>query len=241
MNLLCHTVSLLLVLVSFTFLAADEKKEKPTPKEALQAFNDLIGDWRATGTPEGTREDQRKNFWTESMNWAWKFKGDDAWMTIAFEKGKNFTKGELRYLPDKDAFQLELTTVGKEKLAYTGQLKERKLTLERTDDAKKETQRLIVSLLHANRFLYRYEIQPEGKTVFNKIYQVGCTKEGVPFAAGDDKPECVVSGGLGTRQVTYMGKTYYVCCSGCAETFKDNPEKYIKEYEAKKAKVKEQK
>jgi hypothetical protein len=238
MNILRQGSFLLLVLAASPLHAADEAKEKLTPKQALQAFNDLIGDWRATGTPEGSREEQRKNFWTESMSWSWKFKGDDAWLTISFEKGKNFTKGEMRYLPEKAAYQLELTTVGKEKLTYTGKLKERRLALERKDESKKETQRLIVSLLHANRFLYRYEVQPQGKAVFNRIYQVGCTKEGVPFAAGDDRPECVVSGGLGTRPVTYMGKTYYVCCGGCAETFKDNPEKYVKEFEAKKAKAK---
>ena len=52
------------------------------------------------------------------------------------------------------------------------------------------------------------------------MYQVGATKEGVPFAGGDGKPECVVSGGLGTMPVMYKGKTYYVCCSGCRDAFK---------------------
>ena len=34
-------------------------------------------------------------------------------------------------------------------------------------------------------------------------------------------------------KVTYKGKDYYVCCSGCRDEFKANPEKYIKEAEAK--------
>jgi YHS domain-containing protein len=33
--------------------------------------------------------------------------------------------------------------------------------------------------------------------------------------------------------VSYNGKDYYVCCSGCRDAFKENPEKYIKEAEAK--------
>ena len=71
------------------------------------------------------------------------------------------------------------------------------------------------------------------------VYQVGATKEGVPFAGrGDTSPECVVSGGKGTIAVSYKGKTYYVCCSGCRDEFKDNPEKYIKEYEARQAREK---
>jgi YHS domain-containing protein len=32
-------------------------------------------------------------------------------------------------------------------------------------------------------------------------------------------------------QVTHKGKTYYVCCSGCRDAFRDEPEKYIREYE----------
>jgi YHS domain-containing protein len=36
--------------------------------------------------------------------------------------------------------------------------------------------------------------------------------------------------------VLYKGKTYYVCCSGCRDAFKDDPEKYIKEFEERKAK-----
>jgi hypothetical protein len=89
-------------------------------------------------------------------------------------------------------------------------------------------------LLHDNRFLYRYEVRQAGKTFFSKQYTVGATREGVAFAGGDNKPECVVSGGLGTLAVVYMGKTYYVCCSGCRDEFRENPEKYIKEQEAKK-------
>ena len=46
--------------------------------------------------------------------------------------------------------------------------------------------------------------------------------------------ECIVSGGKGTIPVSYNGKTYYVCCSGCRDAFKDDPEKFIKEAEKKK-------
>jgi hypothetical protein len=47
---------------------------------------------------------------------------------------------------------------------------------------------------------------------------------------------CIVSGGLGKITVSYKGKTYYVCCSGCRDAFSDQPEKYVKEWEAKQKK-----
>ena len=99
-------------------------------------------------------------------------------------------------------------------------------------------QRLVVTLLHHNRYLYRWEAKPAGAGVYARKYQVGATKEGEAFADVPAGPECVVSGGLGKIPVTYKGQTYYVCCSGCADAFKDDPEKYIKEFEAKKSKKK---
>ena len=44
----------------------------------------------------------------------------------------------------------------------------------------------------------------------------------------------VVSGGRGTMTVTHDGTTYYVCCSGCRDEFKSDPEKYIKLAKEKK-------
>jgi len=215
--------------------AADPAAKRPA-REALKPFNELIGTWRSTGTPEGTRDEIQKGFWTQSDTWSWRLKGDDAWLTATFEKGKFFTGGELRYLPDKDAYQLTLTTRDKEKRDFVGKLDDDRLTLTHTDDKTKETQQLVVSLLHSNRIVYTYSVKPQGKTLYTRLYKVGCTKEGEDFASGDGKPECIVSGGLGKTTVRYKGQTYYVCCSGCADAFKDDPEKYIKEYEAKKKK-----
>jgi hypothetical protein len=215
--------------------AGSEISAKPTAKEALQGFKDLIGPWRATGAPEGTQREKQKGFWQESHQWEWRFKGDDVYLLLAIEKGKYFTQAELRYLPEKDQFQLTARTPNQETLTFVGAAKEHTLNLERADDKTKETQRLVLSLIHDNRFLYRYEVKPADKTLFKRIYEVGAVKQDVPFAdGGSTGPECVVSGGLGTIKVSYKGQTYYVCCSGCRDAFKDNPEKYIKEYEEKK-------
>ena len=201
---------------------------KRTAKEALQSLNDLIGSWRGTGVPAGTREEQQRGFWTETVAWGWQFKGADAWLVVDFAKGKHFEGGELRYLIDKDLFQLTLRTPTKENLTFTGQVKDRVLTLERQDDKTKETQRLVFTLLHFERHLYRLDVRPSGKSFFSRAYQVGATREGVAFAKGDGRPECIVSGGAATIQVTHNGKTYFVCCSGCRDEFNANPAKYAK-------------
>lgn len=222
-------------------LTADDKPKR-TPKEALRAFDELIGAWRATGIPE-KKADKQKGAWDEKLAWEWQFKDKDVWLKCVFDKGKHFTEGQLRYLPEKDAFRFDVVTVGKDTLRFEGKLKEHLLTLDREDEAKQESQRIVISLLHNNRYLYHYETKPSAKTLYTKVYQVGCTKEGVPFAVkpGEDGPECIVSGGPGTMAVTHKGKTYYVCCGGCRSEFLADPEKFIKEFEeaqAKKAKEK---
>jgi hypothetical protein len=224
---------MLWVLASASAMAA---ADKPGPREALKGFNNLIGTWKGTGLPKGNREERNKGLWIESMDWSWKFKGDDAWLQVVFSKGKHFVRGELHYLPEKGLYQLAVQTTAKEKLVYSGKLQERRLILDRIDAKNKEDHRLVFSFLHSNRFLYTYEVKPENSSLFTRVYQVGATKKGVAFAAGDGQPECVVSGGLGTIKVTFKGKTYYVCCTGCKTEFNEAPAKYVKEYEEKQAK-----
>ena len=60
------------------------------------------------------------------------------------------------------------------------------------------------------------------------------TRVGESLGATEAKNICVVSGGVGKMQVSYKGETFWVCCSGCADAFKENPEKYIAEFKAKK-------
>jgi hypothetical protein len=234
-----YTRLLPLLLAAAPLLSAAEPSEKIAPKAALQAVNDLIGSWRGTGEPsQGTREEKQRGFWSETIAWEWQFKGTDVFLKAAFDKSKYFTKGELRYVPEKEIYRLTIKTVGDATLTFDGTFENKKLILERTDAKKNETQRLTFSLLHDNRHLYRYEVKTAGRTTFAPVYQVGATKEGVAFASGDGKPECVVSGGLGTIKVEYKGKTYYVCCSGCRDAFNDEPARFIKEFEERKAKGK---
>jgi hypothetical protein len=230
-----YTVALALLLTG-----VDAPDPPKTAKDALQPFNVLVGSWKGCGAPDGTKDERAAGSWTETIEWVWKFKGNDAWLAVTFDKGKHFTKGELRFTPDKDKkdaeprYTLALTAPDKSTATYAGTLKDKVLTLDRTDGPAAEQQRLVFSLLHHNRHLYRFETRPAGTAVaFDRKFQVGATKEGVPFADVPKGPECIVSGGLGTIKVSYQGKDYWVCCTGCRDEFKADPEKYIKEAAAK--------
>ena len=235
------TIVLSIVVSTLVCVAAAQPAKPMAPKDALQPFNVLVGSWKGSGAPEGTREERAAGAWVETIEWRWRFKDSDAWLVVEFEKGKHFTKGELRFTPDKDnkkesqpRFTLTLTKPDKSTSRFVGTLSKKVLTLDRAEGPAGEQERLVFSLLHNNRYLYRFETRPAGTTVaFSRKYQVGATKEGVPFADVPKGPECIVSGGLGTIKVTYKGKDYWVCCSGCRDEFKADPEKYLKEVAAK--------
>ena len=144
----------------------------------------------------------------------------------------------MRYLLAKERYQLTLEDVKKMKLVFEGQLKKGRLILIRLDPESKETQQITMNTAADGiRFIYTYSVKPENRTLFNKQYQVAFTKEGESLGtAGEKKPECVVTLGLGTIPVSYNGVTYYVCCTGCRDAFNENPAKIIKEYLAKKKK-----
>jgi YHS domain-containing protein len=234
-----RSLAALALFVLLVLSAPAAPSAKPTPKEALQSFHELIGSWRGTGTPSGgTREQRDKGFWQETIAWQWQFKGSDVHLRADLDKGKWYSRLELRYLPKKELYQLKAFTPDKEELTFEGKLEKKRLTVSRRDAKTGQTQQLVFSLLHSNRHLYRYETRAAEATSFTAVFQVGATKLGEAFAVEEEGPECIVSGGRGKIEVTYKGKTYYVCCSGCRDAFKEEPEKYIKEYEESKKKAK---
>src|SRR5438874_7089240 len=92
--LICSTFGSLAVLLA---LAAPGQSGSPTSKEALQELNDFIGGWKGNGTSEK----DKSAIWKENLNWGWRFKGKDVWLTIDFTDSKLFKSGEVRYLADK--------------------------------------------------------------------------------------------------------------------------------------------
>jgi hypothetical protein len=234
-RLLGLALALALGVVALPTLAAD-KDEKADKLDALKALNDYVGDWNGAGDVANAKAGS-KTGWSETVSWSWKFKGDDAWLVLKIKDGKLYKGGEMRYLPDKKKYELTLTDIKDKKLVYLGEIKDEILTLEHVDPDTKDTHRLTMNLAGDGvRLIYQSSRKPSGRTLFKKEYEVACGKVGESLGAKERKNLCIVTGGLGTSTVTYKGVTYYVCCSGCRDAFNENPEKFIKEYEAKKNK-----
>lgn len=198
--------------------------DKAKAKKALQEVQEFIGPWNLEGTQKvGTKTEA----WKEKTNWSWKFDKDNAWITVDFEKGKFFTHGDLKYLTDKKKYQLTMTAADKAEQVFEGDYAKGVLKLDRKDP-KGDVYRLTMqTLADGVRFQLKYEKQEGGRGLFAAVYQSAGNKEGESLAKTTKKPECIVTGGAATIQVSYMGQTYYVCCTGCRDEFNANPAKFV--------------
>jgi YHS domain-containing protein len=214
-------------------VAQPEKKAKPEDrakaKKALQEVQDFIGLWNLEGTQKTGAVTMA---WKEKVNWGWKFKDGDAWLVVDFSegKGKYYHHGELRYDVEKKKYVLTLTPAGKDQPAqvFAGAFAKGALKVEHKDPKSGDVYRITMNTLsEGEKLKMTLEKQDGGKGLFSTVYGMNGLKDGL-VTGGPKKPECIVSGGAATISVSYNGKTYYVCCTGCRDEFNANPTKYVK-------------
>jgi hypothetical protein len=213
------------------FAATASPDDKPEPaKEALKALNEFVGQWKGNGESKTGKAE----IWKESAEWAWDLKGEEPALKVKFTGSKQFTEGRMTYLPAKKKYQLVVKDADKKDQTFQGEIKAKKLILTRDDAETKDKYTIEMSTNNDGaRFVYNVAVQKKGVGIARKLAEVGLTREGASLAGGK-KNECIVTGGLGTIAVSYNGKTYYVCCSGCRDEFNANPKKYVEEYEKSK-------
>ena len=210
--------------------AADTKNDPEKSKAALGELAEFIGLWNGNG------EDSKKALWKETWSWGWKFAKDaDPALKLDIKDGKFFTSAIVKYDLEKKVYLVTAADKEGKDQQFTGKLVKGKFVLERTDAKNKDLYRFTVNTAAEGiRFVALYEKVAGGKGLGDTIYKVSGNKDGESFAGGGKKNECVVTGGLGTMTVSFMGKTFYVCCSGCKDEFNDNPKKYVDAFEKKK-------
>jgi hypothetical protein len=204
--------------------------------EGLQPFNDFVGVWNGVGGPDKPRPDPGDPVWKETIEWQWRFRGGDAWLSFTVRDGKHVAGGEVRYRPDTRDYVLRLTSAAQHTAEYVGRRDKDYYIFERVNAGGDVHQITMHTAAEGVRFIYRAAMKPAGRTLFTRQYQVAASRAGESLAGGGRKNECVVTGGLGTIAVSYKGETYWVCCTGCRDAFNEDPEKYIREFKSKKAK-----
>jgi YHS domain-containing protein len=174
--------------------------------------------------------------WIESAEWVWDFQEKTPALCYNVKQGQLLESGRLTWDPEQKQFRLKATLPNDSIRDYFGKLDDaKKLVLESATDEAGKSHRITVTQLNEKRTLVLHE-ERTGQAPYRRVAEVGYTREGTSLAVeGFGELECVVTGGKGTMKVSYQGKTYYVCCSGCKQAFDDGPAGIIAAYEKKLA------
>lgn len=232
--------------------------EKPKQSSAAQKRRDLLaamkplqimlGQWR------GTTQKPVGDFKALSEpEWVWDFQTnrDQPSMVMKSENSPYFREVRLTYLSDNGEYQITMTDPEDKVRTFRGKFEEQveefqgddqkmhvkyKLGLEQVDaESARDTWKLAFNQVDNHRYLV--ELSKKRGNNFIRFDTVANQRQGTSFGksdAGYGERECIISGGLGTMQVSYQGKSYWVCCSGCKAAFEEDPESWIAEYNAKK-------
>lgn len=211
--------------------AAASKSEREATKQALAEFNSLIGGWRGVGM---IKRNSRKGAWSEKAEWVWKFDPKSTGIAYQITDGKFLKSALLTYDPQKKTYLLSTVLPDGKTRDYTGTLDKDTLVLESPPNKEGAVYRISIRRLNEKRTLVLFEQQNQGQSFYYRLAEVGYTRAGTKLAeSGSGGPECIVTGGAGTIQVSYQGKNYYVCCSGCKQAFEEDPETFIEEAKQK--------
>lgn len=214
---------------------------------ALKPVQIMLGKW------QGLVKNASK---TEVHDWVWDLKTDRVFPALVLDipKGEFFTNARLTYDPRIEKFLMttvdgegvkrsfigEFVEAPKDVPSEDGKTVERTFQLALTEEpgAGLGTRfQYVFKQQHNNRYLVDVN-RARGKARFTQFDVIGSQRDGVSFAKADDDygdRTCIISGGLGTTTVSYKGRTFYVCCSGCKAAFDDEPERWIARMEEQKS------
>jgi len=211
---------------------------------ALQPLQVLLGDWRWITNKEfgGSKKA------AEDLKWVWDFQTDEAQpsLTAKSEAHPYFAQIWLTYLPDDERFQTTARAPDGQQRVFRGTWTEGgepkeesdgkkvqhtfKMQLSQVSPSDGDQWQLVLSQLDNNQYLMNLTRRPATGKQYGPLDVVRQQRLGTSFAVADSDnpgPKCIISGGLGTMSVSYKGKSYPVCCSGCAAAFNDDPEKWL--------------
>jgi YHS domain-containing protein len=206
---------------------AEPSSGRQAAQEALKPYGALVGSWKGVGQPQRSSS---KGAWIEKAAWSWKLSQDDAALELSVERGKWLKSARLTRGTEPGSFVLTAVMADDGSRSFSGRPKDHQsLVLTAEGEGSEGVRRITIRPLHETRFTLLLEGRDPSGSSFFRLAEVGYTREGVTFAAGDSHPTCIVTQGRGTIQVKYQGKTYWVCCSGCKELFEADPAAMIAE------------
>jgi hypothetical protein len=209
----------------------------------------MLGTWR------GITHSKKDNFnQIDAPSWVWDFQSDREHPALVMTSADSpyFRDARLTYSTESRKFLLTTRdpdgaerrfegtfTQTPEQVQGDDKTLQQTYTLELTEvdpAAARDQWRIVFNQQENNRYLM--ELYRQRGASFARFDTVATQREGTSFALSDSdygERKCVISGGLGTIQVSWQGKSYWVCCTGCQAAFNEDPSTWIAEFEAREA------
>jgi hypothetical protein len=222
-------------LAGLAAVLAQDQTQQAAQKERLAEMQPLVGSWRGVGQPQRA---STKDSWVENAEWAWSFGKDGPALVAKLPNGKYFK--QLTIVPGENSGQFTLTAISAASdntIRYRGAVDGDQPLIFEAEKAQDDVpQRLSFRFVASgDRLLVLVEKKSPATGQLARLAEIGYTRHGSGFGKGVTQRECIVTGGLGTIEVAYGGKTYYVCCTGCRDYFNEKPAEVLAEYASRKA------
>ncbi len=223
-----------------TGLSADDQIR--TIISRLQPLQILLGQWRGT-----TRREFENFKAVDNHEWVWDLRTNPSQpaLVIRSDKSPYLRAGRLTWDTQQSRFVLSATDGEGKERRLTGDFSEAPHEVTGSDDKQHRVFRLELNeeragqegeqwqLAFAQQENNRYLLElgkRRGMATFSRYDTVSTQREGTSFALSDTgyaERTCIISEGLGTTELTWKGRSYWVCCSGCKAAFEEDPERWI--------------
>lgn len=222
----------------------DSEKQIQDIIAQLQPLQILLGQWRGT-----TRREFETFKAVDNHEWIWDLRTDPERpaLMIKSDKSPYLKEGRLSWDAASKEFTLTATDAGGVTREFKGDFSEPVHEIVGSDDKLHRVFRLefnqnppanseggeLWQLAFAQQENNRYLLEVgkrRGAADFTRYDTVSTQREGTSFALSDTdyaEKTCIISEGLGTMELTYKGRSYWVCCTGCKAAFEEEPEKWI--------------
>lgn len=217
---------------------------------ALKPLQILRDEWNAVRQKSvGTQDAGEKQIWI----WDHRTNPRQPALVMTSPDGKYFTQARLTFDPPTGQFRLQTTDSQDRERTFTGTFSEPVQEIQMGDEKvhrvfklqlveeqpqeEKDQWQVVLNQQENNRYLLQLYRKRGG--TFQPFETIAAQRQGTSFALSDTdygERTCIISGGLGTISVSYQGKTYWVCCTGCRAAFEEEPARWIAEFEAKQKK-----
>lgn len=230
-------LTLLLCSAAVAEKADDDKKRQQlsADKKLLAPIQSYVGSWRGVGIPDRGKSE---GAWGEEAKWAWSFDNDRAAIVFDVTDGVIYKAGRITPADKANHYHFTGTLPdGKTMEKFTGSINEEGQLVFTTENRTKDrpAQISLRTVAKGARLIILYsKPSPVGGNDLVRMAEVGYTRKGSGFGISQKDNECVVTGGEGDIKVDYKGKTYYVCCTGCLDEFKEDPDKVMAEFAQRK-------